>query len=123
MRSFLIFFHAGWQEEGEEKAEGTRITSSPKAVHFLALESLQSSRKTSIQGRKTAGLFLLRVKTCAAGKAVEAISSAGLQRQRAPMRLSQARWATGLGASPYPPSKRTGWGGHSAPEGLLSAPC
>ena len=37
MGLFLVFFPAGWQKEGK-KAEGTGLSSPPKAVDFLAYE-------------------------------------------------------------------------------------
>ena len=73
------------------------------------LMSLQSSRKTSIQERKTAELFLFRVKTCAARKAGGSFSfhlPVRFPSQKAKMCLSQARWATGLGVRPQPTEQK-----------------
>lgn len=60
---FLIFFHAGWQEEWKEKVEGTRIT---KSSGFLGYrEFCRAAGNFQSGGEKQQGSFRLEMKTCA----------------------------------------------------------
>ena len=121
MGLFLVFFHAGWQKEEGKKAEGTGLTSPPKAVDFLAYEFAEQWENFN-PGKQNSRTFLFRVKACAARKAGGSFSfhlPVRVPSQKAKMCLSQARWAAGLGVRPQPTKQKVEesaqcWRGYSA---------
>ena len=58
MGLFLVFFHAGWQKEEGTKAEGTGLTSPPKAVDFLAYEFAEQ-RENFNPGKQNSRTFFV----------------------------------------------------------------